>query len=73
MVDAKDASAVLVAYASLSTGGEDGLTDRQRRVADVNGDGKTDAKDASAILSFYSYLQTGGSGSMKAYMADKLS
>lgn len=60
---------MLIAYAKLSTGEEDGLTEKQRRVADVNGDGKVDAKDASAILAFYSFLQTGGSGTMKEYMA----
>ncbi len=57
-VDAKDASAILVAYAKASTGEDDGLTDAQRAAGDVNGDGKVDAKDASAVLAYYALVST---------------
>ena len=57
-VDAKDASTILVAYAKASTGEDDGLTNTQRAIGDVNNDGKVDAKDASAVLAYYSLVST---------------
>ncbi|MDO4863185.1 MAG: dockerin type I domain-containing protein [Ruminococcus sp.] len=74
-VDAKDASLVLVAYAKVSTGAEDGLTDAQRAAADVNSDGKTDAKDASFILAYYAMVSTasGDVPTLREYMAAKAS
>ena len=60
MVDASDASLVLVEYAILSTGGDKTLTGELEIVADVNSDGTVDASDASLILSFYAFLSTGG-------------
>ena len=74
-VDAKDASMVLVAYAKVSTGSEDGLTEKQRKAADVNSDGKVDAKDASSILAYYAMASTasGDVPSLKEYMTGKTS
>ena len=74
-VDAKDASMVLVAYAKVSTGSEDGLTEKQHKAADVNNDGKVDAKDASAILAYYAMASTasGDVPSLKEYMTGKTS
>ena len=66
-VDAKDASAVLVAYAKASTGKDTDLTDEQKIAADINYDGHVDAKDASQILVYYSYLSTGGTKSLIEY------
>ena len=60
LVDATDASAVLIEYANLSTGGNGTFSDEQKSAADVNFDNMIDATDASAILTFYSYLSTGG-------------
>lgn len=57
-IDAKDASAILLAYSKMSTGGENVLTEAQMAVSDVNYDGKTDAKDSSCILSYYAYSST---------------
>jgi|GEM_PF-6813503 len=57
-VDASDASAVLTAYAMISTGQDSGLTETQLFNADVNGDGVADATDASLILGYYAYVQT---------------
>lgn len=74
-VDAKDATIVLVAYAKVSTGSEDGLTEKQRKAADVNADGKVDAKDASSILAYYAMASTasGDVPSLKEYMTGKTS
>lgn len=60
MIDAKDASMILIAYSKASTGDSDGLSDEQRSAADVNSDGKIDAKDASVILAYYSLVSTSG-------------
>ena len=54
-VDATDASAVLAAYASISSGQDSPLYTYQESAADVNGDGFVDAVDASMILSYYAY------------------
>ena len=58
MIDAKDASLVLVEYSKASTGGNGEFTQAQKKASDVNSDGMTDAKDASLILSYYSYVST---------------
>jgi hypothetical protein len=70
-IDAKDASMVLVAYAKVSTGSEDGLDENQSKAADVNADKKVDAKDASSILAYYALVSTalGDIPSMKEFMA----
>ena len=72
-VDAKDASLVLVAYAKVSTGADNGFTEKQSKAADVNEDGRIDAKDASAILEYYAMASTASEDvpSMKEYMARK--
>ena len=73
MVDAKDSSEVLIAYAKASTSSEDGLTEKQRKAADVNNDGKVDAKDASSILAYYALVSTASVDipTMKEFMAPK--
>ena len=70
-VDAKDASIVLTAYAKVSTGADDGLTEEEKAAANVNADEKIDAKDASFILSYYSLASTSSEEvpSMEEYMA----
>ena len=75
VVDAKDASTILVAYAKASTGSEDGLTEQQRSVSDVDNDVKVDAKDASSILAYYAMASTasGDVPSLKEYMTGKTS
>ena len=57
-IDAKDASAVLVAYSRSSTGADNGLSAAQAKAANVNGDALVDAKDASAILAYYALAST---------------
>lgn len=67
-IDSSDASMILEAYALVSTGSEDGLTDEQKAAADVNNDVIIDASDASAILAYYAYIQTGGMGTLEEYL-----
>ena len=64
---------MLVAYARLSTGSDDGFTEKQRKAANVNGDDKIDAKDASAILAYYAMASTaaGDVPTMKEFMDAK--
>lgn len=72
-IDAKDASAILVEYSKMSTGGESAFTASQRKAADVNNDSKTDAKDASAILAYYALASTaeGDIPTLEEYLANK--
>ncbi len=58
MVDAKDASLVLMHYSSQSTGGSGALPDEIEMYSDYNGDGAIDARDASGILAYYSLIST---------------
>ncbi len=63
MVDAVDATEILVEYANLSTGGSAMFSDNQKLAGDVNSDNMIDAVDATMILTFYAYLSTGGTES----------
>ncbi|MCM1316420.1 MAG: dockerin type I domain-containing protein [Clostridiales bacterium] len=63
MIDVIDATAVLVEYANLSTGGGGTFSDNQKSAGDVNSDDMINAIDASMILTFYDYLSTGGTES----------
>ncbi len=58
MVDAKDASRVLMHYSSLSTGGAGVIPEERLTCADYNCDGDIDARDASGILEYYSKMST---------------
>ena len=71
VVDSTDASKILYAYAMMSTGGDDGLTEIQRMNADVNGDTFINSTDASKILAYYAFIQVGGTGSIEEFMANK--
>jgi hypothetical protein len=68
VVDAKDASKVLVEYALLSTGKPETFNDQQKANGDVNFDTKIDSKDASKILAYYAYLSTGGEDIMEVWV-----
>lgn len=59
-VDAVDASNVLAAYASVSSGKDSGLSGAEAAAADVNGDRVIDAVDASNILAYYASVSNGG-------------
>ena len=51
-VDARDATAILVAATKIGTGGASGLTEEQEALADVNGDGLINSIDATCILCY---------------------
>lgn len=63
-VDATDASSVLAAYASISSGQGSPLYSYQESAADLNGDGFVDAVDASMILSYYAYASVSDEGAV---------
>lgn len=58
MIDSTDASAILEAYALLSTN-QLTLTEKQNLAGDVNDDKLVDSNDASIILSYYAAISTG--------------
>ncbi|MDE6775501.1 MAG: hypothetical protein K2J37_04290 [Ruminococcus sp.] len=60
LVDATDASDMLIYYSAMSTGGESDWTLEMKYTHDVDGDGRIDATDASYVLMYYSYNATGG-------------
>ena len=57
-ITAIDASAVLVEYAEVTSGGGS-FSDTQKKVGDVNNDGKITATDATSILRYYTALSAG--------------
>lgn len=67
-INAVDASLVLSAYASKSTGNGYRLFSEQLNASNVNCDDDINAVDASAILSYYAYISTGGNINLKDYL-----
>ncbi len=62
-VNAVDAAMILVAAASVGSGGESGLTETQELAADVNGDGECNAVDAAEVLRYAAAVGSGYTGS----------
>ncbi|MCM1507194.1 MAG: dockerin type I domain-containing protein [Ruminococcus flavefaciens] len=60
IVDAVDASFVLLTYAKLSTGGELDLDEDKQKICDINQDGRIDAQDSTFILMYYAEASTSG-------------
>lgn len=60
IVDAVDATNILMEYSVLSTSGKSTFDDEQKESADINKDGIIDSSDASCVLAYYSYTSTGG-------------
>ena len=58
LINAVDASSVLVYYASVSSGEEGGYSYEQEQAADVNDDGVINAVDASCILAYFAYVSS---------------
>ena len=58
LINAVDASSVLVYYASVSAGEDGGYSEEQELAADVNDDGIINAVDASCILAYYAYVSS---------------
>lgn len=63
LIDAVDATAVLIEYAEVSTSGETTLSERQKLAGDINKDGIIDAVDASMIQVYYAEVSTHGNPS----------
>lgn len=68
ILNASDASAVLVAYSKLAVGDSSGLSETGETAADVNSDSKIDSSDASLLLSYYSYKSTGGTDDILGFV-----
>lgn len=66
MITASDASQILGAYATLSTGGN--AADIMRVAGDVDHDGRINASDASTVLGYYAKLSTGYKGTIEQYI-----
>lgn len=58
IIDAKDATDILVYYSASSTGEETDWTDAQISAGDIDANGQVDSKDASIALAYYSYTST---------------
>lgn len=71
MVNASDATEILVAYSALSTNEKPKLNNVQLTYADINSDGSVNASDASDVLVYYSYTSTGGKDKIRDYYSAK--
>lgn len=60
LINATDATIVLVEYSSMSTGSAPSFSSELFAAADLNNDDTIDSSDASIILYYYSYISTGG-------------
>ena len=67
-VNAVDAAMILVAAASVGSGGESGLTEMQKLAADVNGDGECNAVDAAEVLRYAAAVGSGYTGTLEEFM-----
>ena len=72
IVDASDASDILMVYAIIQTGGAEELAMEDITFGDLDGDGELNAADASLALRYYSFIQTGGKKSFAEYMDEGL-
>ena len=70
IVNAQDATMILIAAAKIGTGSETGLTAEQEIAADVNGNDIINANDATVILQYAAAVGTGYSGSLTDYLTD---
>ncbi len=69
VVDATDASYILIAAAAVGSGGTSGLTEDAETNADVNLDGAFDATDAAYVLQYAAAAGTGYTGAPEAFFA----
>ncbi len=68
LINALDASVVLVEAANISAGGSSTLTAEQVSCADVNGDRAFNATDAAIILQYAAFTAAGGSGTITDFL-----
>lgn len=71
MIDGRDASSVLTAYAIASVGKAYPFCKDQIYASDVTGDGVTDGKDASRILSFYAASSAGKADDINDFLKNR--
>ncbi len=69
LVDATDASLILIAAAEAGAGAQSSLFLSQLNAADVNADSTFDANDAALVLEYAAYAGTGGTLSIEDYLA----
>ena len=67
VIDARDATAALTAYAKASAG-QEGLRYRENLAADVNEDKVLDGRDATFILTYYAKASAGKAGAFDEYI-----
>ncbi|MBR4101886.1 MAG: leucine-rich repeat protein [Oscillospiraceae bacterium] len=68
LINALDASTILVEAANLAAGGSTKLTAEQMSRADVNADAAFNATDAAIILQYAAYTATGGTDSIEEFV-----
>ena len=71
MVNASDASQLLIACAEIGAGNPDILTSAQSAAADVDVNGEINAGDATVILQYAAYTGAGGTDSFIDYLKSK--
>ena len=71
VIDAKDASELLIAATKKGVGHDDGLEEIQRKAADVDLDGAYNATDASYILVYSTLAGVGKTKTFAELTADK--
>ncbi|MBP1565591.1 MAG: leucine-rich repeat protein [Oscillospiraceae bacterium] len=69
VINSSDASEILGAYATLSTGGN--AADIMRITGDVDHDGSINACDASTVLGYYAKVSTGYKGTIEQYINNR--
>ena len=72
IVDGRDATAVLTAYAVASVKGIYPMSEAQLYAADVTGNGVTDGIDASFILSYYAACSAGKADDITVYISNRI-
>ncbi len=68
IINAKDATEILIAAAKIGTGNPNDLSKEQEAVADVNDDGAINAIDATIVLRYASAVGTGVAGKITDYI-----
>jgi hypothetical protein len=71
MINAVDASRVLVMYAALNAGAAE-VSENDMAVCDINKDNMLNAVDASLILAYYANLNADPTLTLESFLADKL-
>ena len=68
IINASDATIILITASKIGTSEETGLTEAQENAADVNQDGKIDASDAAVILQYAADIGSGKTVTLQEYI-----